>query len=32
MPSYKGQLKIEQIEALTAFIKSLESETSPAKK
>jgi len=30
MPSYKGQLKEEQIEALTAFIKSLES--TPAKK
>lgn len=30
MPSYKGQLKEEQIEALTAFIKSLEAV--PAKK
>ncbi len=30
MPSYKGQLKEEQIEALAAFIKSLES--TPAKK
>jgi len=32
MPSYKGELKIEQIEALAAFIKSLESEAAPAKK
>ena len=32
MQSYKGQLKIEQVEALAAFIKSLESETPPAKK
>ena len=32
MPSYKGQLKVEQIEALIAFMKSLESEAAPAKK
>ena len=32
MPSYKGQLKEEQIEALIAFIKSLESATPPVKK
>lgn len=31
MPSYKGQLKDEQIEALIAFIKSLESAPPPAK-
>ena len=32
MPSFKGQLKVEQVEALIAFIKSLESATPPAKK
>ena len=32
MPSYKGQLKEEQIEALIAFIKSVESAAPPAKK
>ena len=31
MPSYKGQLKIEQIEALSAFIKSLGSEAASTK-
>jgi len=31
MPSYKGQLKEEQIEAITAYIKSLQSAEPPKK-
>jgi mono/diheme cytochrome c family protein len=31
MPSYKGQLKLEQIEAITAYIQSLQSAEPPKK-